>query len=205
MPTSLFLTVQPDHLSSETATSSPTSALLFWFYQLCFLLQSSQVSPTDLSYSSLINSTYFKAQNLPNEHEESQEPKSVAFFWKEHWYEKVPEYSDPQAMFPSEISHSCCQKTCSMLYGNPILLYRETPRVKQLWNLRLPQQVWAGHIWTPAAGWASLVFIQEVLLVFSGPIFSKLKVNTCLDTLWTSQRLGNHWCAQATRPLLTPL
>lgn len=29
----LFLTLQPDHLNSETAASSPTSALLFCFYQ----------------------------------------------------------------------------------------------------------------------------------------------------------------------------
>lgn len=77
------------------------------------------------------NSTHFKAQNLPNEHKQSQELKSEALFWKEHWYEKLPEYLDPQATFPSDISYSRCQKTCSVFYGEPVLLYRKTSTVKQ--------------------------------------------------------------------------
>jgi len=79
----LFLTSQPGNLSLKTAGSSTTSSLL-----LCSVLQvlpffhSSPVSPLTFLTLLLFKSTYFKAQNLPNEHKQSREPKLVALFWK---------------------------------------------------------------------------------------------------------------------------
>ena len=63
-----------------------------------------------------------------------------------------------------------------MLYGEPVLLYRKTSAVKWLLNLRLPQQERAGNKgrWQLAAGWASSVLVQEVVLVFPRP-FSLLQ------------------------------
>lgn len=55
------------------------SAPFYQFYLFFILLRFSPLTfPTLL----LFNSTHFKAQNLPNEHEQSRAPKLVALFWK---------------------------------------------------------------------------------------------------------------------------